>query len=156
MLLYCAVRETSARLLANASAFWAGQVKNCPGQVEFYIEHIRDTCFRASTLEISFPHCCDRWISFHRFLQPMLICHVSLYPTKCRNAFNESTRNSLPKNTRKKDITKVGNIMFHSIFLFNFITFIDTFRPDLGQNISLTGILNFLVLSSYHSQLITI
>ena len=42
------VRETSARPLANGSAFWAGQVENWPGQVEFCIEHIRDIYFWAS------------------------------------------------------------------------------------------------------------
>ena len=32
--------------LANVSAFWAGQVENWPGRVEFCIEHIKDTCSR--------------------------------------------------------------------------------------------------------------
>ena len=29
--------------------------ENWPGQVEFYIEHITDICFRASALKIWFP-----------------------------------------------------------------------------------------------------
>ena len=46
------VRETNAHPLANVSAFWAGQAENWPGQVEFCIEHIRETCFGASAPEI--------------------------------------------------------------------------------------------------------
>ena len=46
------VRETNARLIANARAFWAGQVENWPGQVEFCIEHIRDIRFRVSASKI--------------------------------------------------------------------------------------------------------
>ena len=34
------VIETDTHLLTNVSKFWGGQVKNWPGQVEFYIEHI--------------------------------------------------------------------------------------------------------------------
>ena len=49
------VRETDTCPLANASAFWAGRVENWPGQVEFYIEHIWDICFRASAPKIKFP-----------------------------------------------------------------------------------------------------
>ena len=47
-----AVRETNARPVANASAFWAGRVENWPGQVEFCIEHIRNICLRASAPKI--------------------------------------------------------------------------------------------------------
>ena len=36
-----AVRETNARPLANASAFWAGRVENRPGRVDFCIEHFQ-------------------------------------------------------------------------------------------------------------------
>ena len=43
--------------LANVSAFWAGQVENWPGRVEFCIEHIKDTCFRRVLQKFSFPHC---------------------------------------------------------------------------------------------------
>ena len=46
------MKETNARPLANASVFWAGRVENWPGQLEFYIEHIRDICFRASAPKI--------------------------------------------------------------------------------------------------------
>ena len=49
------VRETYPRPLAIANTFWAGQVENWPGWVEFCIEHIRDICFRASAPEIYFP-----------------------------------------------------------------------------------------------------
>ena len=38
--------------LANASAFWAGQVENWPGQVEFCIEHIKNVCRQASAPKI--------------------------------------------------------------------------------------------------------
>ena len=51
-----AVRETNARLLANASAFWAGLVENWPGQVKFCIEHIKNICLRASTTEMLVSH----------------------------------------------------------------------------------------------------
>ena len=46
------VRETNTRPLTNVSAFWAGQVENRPGWVEFYIEHIRVICFQASAPKI--------------------------------------------------------------------------------------------------------
>ena len=46
------VRQTIARPLANASAFWAGRVENWPGQVKFCIEYITSICFRASAPEI--------------------------------------------------------------------------------------------------------
>ena len=46
------VREINARPLTKESAFWAGQVENWPGQVEFCKEHIRDICFRASAPKI--------------------------------------------------------------------------------------------------------
>ena len=45
-------RETNARLLANASAFWAGWVENWPERVEFCKEYIKNVCFGASTPEI--------------------------------------------------------------------------------------------------------
>ena len=38
-------RETNARPLTNASALWDRNVENWPGQVEFCIEHIKDTFF---------------------------------------------------------------------------------------------------------------
>ena len=47
-----AVRETNARPLANARAFWAGRVENWPGQVKFCIEHITSICFQVSAPEI--------------------------------------------------------------------------------------------------------
>ena len=46
------VRETNACPLANASAFWAGRVENWPEQVEFCIEHIRDTVLGSRAPEI--------------------------------------------------------------------------------------------------------
>ena len=41
------VRETNACPLAKTNEFWAGQIETWPGWVEFCIEHIRDTCYRA-------------------------------------------------------------------------------------------------------------
>ena len=38
----CHDSEGNAPPLPNASAFWAGQVENWPGRVEFCIEHMRD------------------------------------------------------------------------------------------------------------------
>ena len=49
------VRETNARLLANASVFWAGRVKNWPGQVKFCIAHITGICFQVSVPKMYFP-----------------------------------------------------------------------------------------------------
>ena len=39
------VRETNTCLILNVSKFWAGQVENWPGPVDFYIEHVRDILF---------------------------------------------------------------------------------------------------------------
>ena len=61
-----AVRETNTRPLANASAFWAGQVENCPGRVKFCIEHIRGICFGRVLQKLSFPHC--NWNKNKRFM----------------------------------------------------------------------------------------
>ena len=47
-----AVQEIYAHLLTNASAFWAGWVENCPGRVEFCIEHTSNICFQASAPKI--------------------------------------------------------------------------------------------------------
>ena len=49
--------ENNTRLHTNACKFSVGQVENWPQQLEFYIDHIKDICFRAMLQKFSFPHC---------------------------------------------------------------------------------------------------
>ena len=49
------MRETGP--LTNVTKFWAGWAENWSGQVEFYVEHIRDICFQKQVLQkFNFPH----------------------------------------------------------------------------------------------------
>ena len=63
------VRETNAPPLTNnASAFWAGRVENCPGWVEFCIEHINFVyAFRAGQVE-NWPGRVEFWIEHIYFV----------------------------------------------------------------------------------------
>ena len=49
---YKSEMETNARPIASVNKSWARQVENWPGEVEFYIEHIRDICFQVCGSEI--------------------------------------------------------------------------------------------------------
>ena len=67
-LLHMAVRE---KMLANASGFWAGQVENWPGQVEFCMEHNKGTSV-FGLQKFSFP-LCMAWLVIARLTYRLLV-----------------------------------------------------------------------------------